>query len=92
VASRDKLRSYVISLGSGDGKPITVVFEPGAGRVELSGGEVLRMVVSGDEGETVEVTHGPAYISVWPSAQLAISVFDAAGHELPLVGYRRRDS
>ena len=66
---------------------LTVLFEPGGGQFVLEPGESFRVLVHGPEEETMEVMHGPDYISVWPSPRLKVRIFDKSGSELEILGY-----
>ncbi len=79
--------SYSLVLAPETNDPLTVLFEPGAGEYVLNPGESLRIVLSGPEDGRVELTHGLGYVSVWPSPELSIAVYDQRGETVHLLGY-----
>lgn len=79
--------AHSIILTSETNSPLTVLFEPGAGQYVLNPDELFRIVISGPEDGCVEVTHGLDYVSVWPSPELSIAVYDQRGDAVRLLGY-----
>ncbi len=79
--------AYSLVLTPETNDPLTVLFEPGAGEFVLNPGESFRIVVSGPEDGRVELTHGHGHVSVWPSPELSIAVYNWRGETVHLLGY-----
>lgn len=79
--------AYSLTLAPETNDPLTVLFEPGAGEYVLNPGESFRIVISGPEDGRVELTHGQGYVSVWPSPELSMAVYDRRGEAVHLLGY-----
>ena len=62
-------------------------FEPVGGELKLAAGEHLRLLVKGPTDETLELMHGKDSITVWPSPQLKITVFEMSGNEIQVLGF-----
>lgn len=76
---------YLMRVSSSTEETLTVLLEPGLGQVQLPGGTDLEVFVSGPEGETVELTHGPGYVAIWPSPRLSVTVRDSEGSRIQLL-------
>ena len=79
--------AYTLTLQPSGDRPLTVLFEPGAGQYELGAGSAFMIEVSAPSDETVEFMHGDGFVSIWPSAKLSVRVIDSQGQDLRLLGY-----
>lgn len=81
--------SQAIRFAGMNGSTLGIQFEPGGGYFEVPAGTYLDVVISGPEGERLEVAHSDDFVTIWPSGKLRVAVIDWNGTELPVVGYSR---
>ena len=73
---------YRIQVGGEE--PVTVRIEP-INQFEVPAGEEFTIEVTGPSDETVEITHSPGYVELWPSPKLLVTVRDGSGNQLDLL-------
>ena len=77
-----------VILRAADDQELTILFEPAGGPHVLQPEDELRLVVTGPVTETVELSHGNDWVSVWPSPRLSVRVYRHSGEELAILGYQ----
>ncbi|SFR53938.1 hypothetical protein SAMN04488591_1845 [Microbacterium azadirachtae] len=86
-STNDRQERYSFVLAPPPGQEMTVLFEPGAGEYVLMPGHSFRIAIFGSEDDRLELTHGPGYVTLWPSGGMHLEVIDERGRPVPLLGH-----